>query len=173
MRFHLILPPHPGHQQAASSVIYTSSCKHSLVLLRMGEIIARNMLSWLKLLIKLLLLHLIGCLYYRNNLYLRIFWVSCLMILHLWFGSDIFITSLYTFHVFNLFTLHPWRWPHHWPQHIAVNFVCKLISVYVCIFVGTDIVRIYANDAPIVVHVQLENGPSLNKAVSYSCSYHN
>jgi len=30
----------------------------------MGEIIARNMLSWLKLLIKLLLLHLVGCLHY-------------------------------------------------------------------------------------------------------------
>jgi len=30
----------------------------------MGEIIARNMLRWLKLLIKLLLLHLVGCLYY-------------------------------------------------------------------------------------------------------------
>ena len=40
-----------GHQQATSSVHYTTSCKHSLVLLRMGEIIARNMLSWLKLLI--------------------------------------------------------------------------------------------------------------------------
>jgi hypothetical protein len=37
--------------QAASSVHYTTSCKHSLVLLRMGEINARNMLSWLKLLI--------------------------------------------------------------------------------------------------------------------------
>jgi len=33
---------------------YTTSCKHSLVLLRMGEIIPRNMLRWLKLLIKLL-----------------------------------------------------------------------------------------------------------------------
>ena len=41
----------PCHQQATSSVHYTISCKHSLVLLRMGEIIARNMLSWLKLLI--------------------------------------------------------------------------------------------------------------------------
>jgi hypothetical protein len=30
----------------------------------MGEIVSRNMLSWLKLLIKLLLLHLVGCLYY-------------------------------------------------------------------------------------------------------------
>ena len=39
------VPPHPGHQQAASSVLYTTSCKHSLVLLRVGEIIARNMLS--------------------------------------------------------------------------------------------------------------------------------
>jgi len=53
-----------GYQQAASSVLYTTSCKHSLVFLRMDEIIARNMLSWLKLLIKLLLLHLVGCLYY-------------------------------------------------------------------------------------------------------------
>jgi len=33
------------HQQAASPVHYTTSSKHSLVLLRMGEIIARNMLS--------------------------------------------------------------------------------------------------------------------------------
>ena len=51
----------------ASSVHYTTSCKHSLALLRMGEIIARNMLSWFKLLIKLLLLHLVGCLYYCVN----------------------------------------------------------------------------------------------------------
>ena len=50
--------------QAASSVNYATSCKHSLVLLRMGEIIARNMSNWSKLLIKLLLLHLVGCLYY-------------------------------------------------------------------------------------------------------------
>jgi len=55
-----------GDQQVASSVLYTTSCKHSLVLLRMGEIIARNMLSLLKLLIKLLLLHLVGCLHYCN-----------------------------------------------------------------------------------------------------------
>ena len=41
------VPPHPGQQEAASSVLYTTSCKHSLVFLRMGEIIARNMLSWL------------------------------------------------------------------------------------------------------------------------------
>ena len=34
-----------GCLQAAPSVHYTTSCKHSLVLLRMGEIIARNMLS--------------------------------------------------------------------------------------------------------------------------------
>ena len=33
------------HQQAVSSVLYTTSCKHSLVLLRMSEIIARNMLN--------------------------------------------------------------------------------------------------------------------------------
>ena len=57
-----------GYQQAASSVLYNTSCKYSLVLLRMGEIIVRNMLSWLKLLIKLLLLHLVGCLYYCSLL---------------------------------------------------------------------------------------------------------
>jgi len=52
-----------GHQEAASLVHFTTSCKHRLVLLRMGEIMARNMLSWLKLLIQLLLLHPVGCLY--------------------------------------------------------------------------------------------------------------
>jgi len=31
------------NQQATSSVHYTTRCKYSLVLLRMGEIIARNM----------------------------------------------------------------------------------------------------------------------------------
>jgi hypothetical protein len=36
---------------ATSWVHYITSCKHSLVLLKMGEIIARNMLSWLELLI--------------------------------------------------------------------------------------------------------------------------
>ena len=51
-------------QEAAPSVHYTTTCKHSLVLLRMGEIIARNTLSWLKTLIKVLLFHLVGCLYY-------------------------------------------------------------------------------------------------------------
>ena len=45
------VPPHSAYQPAASSVHYTTSCKHSLVLLRMGEIFARNMLSYLELLI--------------------------------------------------------------------------------------------------------------------------
>jgi len=61
----LVLQCWSGHQQAASSVIYTTSCKHGLALLRMEEIISRIMLSWLKLfIIKLLLLYLVGCLYY-------------------------------------------------------------------------------------------------------------
>ena len=41
-----------------------TSCKHSLVLLRKGEIFARNMSSWLKLSTKFLLLRLVRCLYY-------------------------------------------------------------------------------------------------------------
>ena len=53
--------------KAPSSFHYTTSCKYSLVLLRMDEIIARNILSWLKLLIKLLLLHLVGCLSYKTR----------------------------------------------------------------------------------------------------------
>ena len=48
------VPPHPTYQQVVSSVHYTTSCKHSLVVLRMGEIIARNMLSWLELLINVI-----------------------------------------------------------------------------------------------------------------------
>ena len=48
----------------ALAILPTTSCKHSLVLLRMGEIIVRNMLSWLKLSVKLLLLYLVGCLHY-------------------------------------------------------------------------------------------------------------
>ena len=62
----------PTMLPVGGSVHYTTSCKHSLVLLRMGENVTRNMLSWLKLLIKLLLLNLVRCLYYsisdvRNN----------------------------------------------------------------------------------------------------------
>jgi len=55
-----------GDQQATSSVLYTTSCKHSLVLLRMGEIIGRNMFSSLKFLIKLLFFNLVACLYHCN-----------------------------------------------------------------------------------------------------------
>jgi len=79
--------PHPGHQQAASPVHYTKSCKQSLVLLRMGEIIARNMLSWLKLLIiKLLLLYLISCLCYYTEKYLNIFMAITVVTLNVFTG---------------------------------------------------------------------------------------
>ena len=44
--------------------IIPQAVTHSLVLLKMGEIITRNMLSWLDLLINRYLLHLFGCLYY-------------------------------------------------------------------------------------------------------------
>ena len=51
-----------GDQDAVNT-----SCKNSLVLLRMGESIAQNMLSRFKLLIKLLLMYLVGCLYYYSS----------------------------------------------------------------------------------------------------------
>ena len=44
-------PPLPGYRPATSWVPYTTSCKHYLALLKIGEIIARNMLSRLELLI--------------------------------------------------------------------------------------------------------------------------
>ena len=56
---------HNWCNNTAFSVHCTKTCKNSLVLLRMGEIIARNMLKWFKLVMKLLSMHLIGCLYYR------------------------------------------------------------------------------------------------------------
>ena len=49
---------------AASSVHYTTSCKHSLALPRMGEIIARNRLKLIEIINKPLLSHLVGYLYY-------------------------------------------------------------------------------------------------------------
>ena len=67
--------------------IIPQAVTHSLVLLKMGKIIARNMLSWLEL---LLLSHLVGCLYYLyqwctvkqisdNEIYLLIKYVKILL----------------------------------------------------------------------------------------------
>jgi len=61
------VPPEPCHQQATSSVHNTTSCKHSLAFLRMDEIIARNMFELIEITNKLLLLHLVGCLYILLN----------------------------------------------------------------------------------------------------------
>jgi len=44
--------------------IIPQAVTHSLVLLKMGRMTARNVLSWLELLINQLLLHLVGCIYY-------------------------------------------------------------------------------------------------------------
>jgi hypothetical protein len=63
MRWNAV-PPHPSYQLAASSVYYITSCKHSLVLLRIGENIARNVFSWLELLINPYCLRLVGSSYY-------------------------------------------------------------------------------------------------------------
>ena len=72
--------PHAGHQQAASLVLYTTSCKESLVLLRMGEIIAQNMLTWLKLLIIIVAFRWLFILLYQwcmvtqtSNIYIYIY----------------------------------------------------------------------------------------------------
>jgi hypothetical protein len=45
------VPPFPGYRTVTSWMHFSTSCRHSLVLLKMGEIIAWNMLSWLELLI--------------------------------------------------------------------------------------------------------------------------
>jgi hypothetical protein len=57
-------PPLPGYRPVTSWVHYTTSCKHSLVLLKMGEIIARKHVQLIGIINKPLLLHLVGCLYY-------------------------------------------------------------------------------------------------------------
>ena len=56
---------------------YLPICSTTLVFLRMDEIIARNMLSWLKLIIKLLLLHLVGCLYYYVHTIISVYPNCC------------------------------------------------------------------------------------------------
>jgi hypothetical protein len=56
---------HPRCCRPVSSwVHYTTSCTHILVLLKLGEIIARTMSRWLRIINKSLSLHLVGCLYY-------------------------------------------------------------------------------------------------------------
>ena len=56
-----------AYQPASSSVHYATSCKHSLVLLRMGEIIARKHVVLIGIINKPLLLHPVGYLYYCIN----------------------------------------------------------------------------------------------------------
>ena len=55
------------HQSAASLVHYTTSCKHSLALLKMGETIAPKRVELIQVINKLSLLHLVGCLNYCKN----------------------------------------------------------------------------------------------------------
>ena len=54
--------PATGRQHRGSIIPQTVT--HSLVLLKMGKIISRNMLSWLEFINKPLLLRLVDCLYY-------------------------------------------------------------------------------------------------------------
>ena len=49
------VPPHVGHQQRASSVHYTTNCKHSLVLLRMGEIITPKHVELIEIMNKIII----------------------------------------------------------------------------------------------------------------------
>jgi len=47
-----------------SLIYYTTSCKHSLMLLKMDEIVAPKHVELIGIINKQLLLHLFGCLYY-------------------------------------------------------------------------------------------------------------
>jgi hypothetical protein len=53
-----LVSPLPDYRPATLWVYYTTRCKHSLSLLMMGEINARNMSSWLRIVNELLSLHL-------------------------------------------------------------------------------------------------------------------
>ena len=61
---HLTRPPHPGYRPTTTWVHYTSNCKTQSSAPEDGQIIVRNMLSRLKLFIKLSLIHLVGYRYY-------------------------------------------------------------------------------------------------------------
>ena len=71
MRWYTVspFPPHPGHQQAAPSVLYTTNCKHSLALPEDGRNYRPKHVELIEIVIKLLLLHLVGCLYYCAHYY--------------------------------------------------------------------------------------------------------
>jgi len=63
--------------QAASLVHYTTNCKHSLVLLRMGEIIRLKHVELIVIINKnLLLLHLVGCLCYFITMIYILYYVD-------------------------------------------------------------------------------------------------
>ena len=93
----------------------TTRCRHSLVLLRMGEIIARNMLSWLKLLIKLLLLHIVGCLCYGVN------WLYLFIITNKW---EINIITVYIARIYHVYS-HMFR---HCQVIIRQFYICASLS---------------------------------------------
>jgi len=102
---------------AASSVHCTTSCKHSLVFLRMGEIIARNILSGLKLLVNcycciwlvvdIIMLHVIlGCwtgillccrvLYHACEMFLTNYYYSQWLVKWKWRETTISIGASFT-----------------------------------------------------------------------------
>ena len=79
----------PATGQQHRRCIIQQAVTHSLVLLKMGKIISRNMLSWLELLISRYW-HLVGCLYYLyqwctvkqisdNEIYLLIKYIKSLL----------------------------------------------------------------------------------------------
>ena len=64
---HISRSLHPGYRPTKTLVPYISNCKTQSSAPEDGQIIARNMLSLLKLLIKLSLLHLVGYRYYLEH----------------------------------------------------------------------------------------------------------
>ena len=137
----------PGHRQAASSVLYTTSCKHSLVLLRMGEIIARNMLSWFKLLIKLSLLHLVSCLLYQwctvtqtsNVAHCPKFWLISVSFSDLWQTVMSSVTTRYVLICSAPFGA--WRWPGHRQAASSVLYTTSCKHSLVLLRMGEIIAR--------------------------------
>jgi len=60
------LTTHPGHQQTASSVHYTTSCKHSLVHPEDGRNYSPKRVELIEIINKPLFLHLVGCLFHSG-----------------------------------------------------------------------------------------------------------
>jgi hypothetical protein len=62
-------------------------------------------------------------------------------ILHVWTGSDTFISLFYSLVSPTFVSLRPWRWTHRWSRHVGVCCLHKPFSKHLYVFVVTVFVH--------------------------------